>query len=55
MHEPYDPRRHTREVLFASGATQTLTRRIQDWWLTAVGEVPGATLKSFAQGLERRR
>ena len=53
--EPFDPRRHTREALFASGATQTLTRRIQDWWLTAVGEVPGATLKAFAQGLERRR
>ena len=46
------PRR--RKALFASGATHTLTRRIQDWWLTAVGEVPPQTLKAFAQSLERR-
>jgi sigma-E factor negative regulatory protein RseB len=53
--EPYDRQRHVQESLFASGATQTLTRRIQDWWLTAVGEVPPQTLKAFAQSLERRR
>lgn len=53
--EPYDPRRHTQEGLFSSGATQTLTHRIQDWWLTAVGEVPPATLRAFAQGLQRRK
>lgn len=53
--EPFDARRHGQEGLFASGATQTLTRRAQDWWVTAVGEVPPATLREFAQGLERRR
>ena len=53
--EPFDARRHTREGLFASGATQTITRRVQDWWITAVGEVPQATLRAFAQGLERRK
>lgn len=53
--EPYDPRRHTQEGLFSSGATQTLTHRIQDWWLTAVGEVPQGTLRAFAQGLQRRK
>ena len=53
--EPYDARRHTQEGLFSSGATQTLTRRMQDWWVTAVGEVPQATLRAFAQGLERRK
>jgi sigma-E factor negative regulatory protein RseB len=53
--EPYDRQRHIQEGLFASGATQTLTRRIQDWWLTAVGEVPPQTLKAFAQSLERRK
>lgn len=53
--EAYDPRRHVQEGLFASGATHTLTRRVQDWWLTAVGEVPPQTLKAFAQNLERRR
>jgi sigma-E factor negative regulatory protein RseB len=37
----------------AIGATHTLTRRIGDWWLTAVGEVPPQTLVVFVQGLER--
>jgi len=53
--ENYDAQRHTQEGLFASGATRTLTRRIQDWWLTAVGEVPPQTLKAFAATLERSR
>lgn len=53
--EAYEPRRHQQEGLLASGATQTLTRRMQDWWLTAVGEVPPQTLKVFAQNLERSR
>jgi sigma-E factor negative regulatory protein RseB len=53
--ESYDRQRHTHEGLFSSGATQTLTRRMQDWWLTAVGEVPPQTLKVFAQNLERRK
>ena len=54
--EPYDRQRHTQEGLFAAvGATQTLTHRVQDWWVTAVGEVPPHTLKAFALGLERRR
>lgn len=53
--EAYDPRRHQQEGLFSSGATQTLTRRVQDWWLTAVGEVPPQTLKLFAQSLERTK
>ena len=39
------------------GATQTLTRRVVDrsgqWWVTAVGEVPPATLQAFVRGLER--
>jgi sigma-E factor negative regulatory protein RseB len=51
--EAYDRQRHTHEGLFSSGATQTLTRRIQDWWLTAVGEVPQQTLSAFAHNLER--
>lgn len=53
--EAYDRQRHVQEGLFAAGATQTLTRRIQEWWLTAVGEVPPHTLRAFAQGLERRQ
>jgi sigma-E factor negative regulatory protein RseB len=53
--EPYDARKHAQEGLFASGATQTFTHRIQDWWVTAVGEVPATTLRAFVQGLERRK
>jgi sigma-E factor negative regulatory protein RseB len=52
--EAYDRQRHHREALYSNGATQTLTRRIQDWWVTAVGEVPPRTLQAFAQNLERR-
>jgi len=51
--ETYDARRHQQEGLLASGATQTLTHRVQDWWVTAVGEAPPQTLKVFAQNLER--
>ena len=53
--EEYDGKRHQQEGVFASGATHTLTRRVQDWWVTAVGEVPSQTLKAFAVNLERRR
>ena len=53
--ESYDKQRHQQEGVFASGATHTLTRRVQDWWLTAVGEVPAQTLRAFAGSLERRR
>lgn len=53
--EDYDRERHAREGVFASGATHTLTARVQDWWVTAVGEVPPQTLRAFARALERRR
>ena len=53
--ENYDKQRHHQEGLFFIGATHTLTRRIQDWWLTAVGEVPGTTLRAFSLNLERRK
>lgn len=53
--EPYDRDRHVQEGVFASGATHTLTRRLQDWWITAVGEVPPATLRTFSLSLERRK
>lgn len=53
--EDYDPSRHLQEGVLASGATHTLTRRVQDWWVTAVGEVPAQTLKAFALSLERHR
>lgn len=53
--EDYDRERHVQEGVFASGATHTLTRRVQDWWVTVVGEVPPQTLQAFAAALERRR
>lgn len=53
--EPFDPQRHRRQMLASVGATQTLMRRQGDWWITAVGDVPVATLKTFAKGLERTR
>ncbi|WP_394789486.1 MucB/RseB C-terminal domain-containing protein [Rhodoferax sp.] len=53
--EAFEPQRHLQEGATAVGATQSLTRRMGDWWLTAVGEVPLATLKAFAQGLERKK
>ena len=53
--EAFELQRHLQEGSTAMGATQSLTRRIGDWWLTAVGEVPQATLKAFAHGLERKK
>lgn len=53
--EDYDRQRHVQEGVFASGATHTVMRRVQDWWVTAVGEVPPQTLRAFSLSLERRR
>lgn len=53
--EVYDPKRHLQPGSRALGATHTLTRRLDGWWLTVVGEVPPHTLVAFAQGLERKK
>lgn len=53
--EPFAPLVHQRESLMAMGATQTLTQRQADWWITVIGDVPVTTLRAFASGLERRR
>jgi sigma-E factor negative regulatory protein RseB len=37
------------------GATHTLSKRFGAWWVTAVGEVPQATLVAFIQALERKK
>jgi len=52
--EPFNPRRHVRAMHTNVGATQTLMRRQGDWWVTVVGDVPAATLKQFANALERK-
>ena len=54
--EAFDGRRHAREgVTDMGGATHTLARRIDSWWVTVVGEVPVATLSAFALALERKK
>jgi sigma-E factor negative regulatory protein RseB len=53
--EPFDAALHTQEKTAVMGATHSLTRRIGDQWLTAMGEVPHATLRRFASALERTR
>jgi sigma-E factor negative regulatory protein RseB len=52
--EPYQPQRHLDEGLTVIGATHTLTRRVNDMWLTAVGDVPPAALDQFVRALERK-
>lgn len=53
--EPYDKQHHKQESKLSIGATQTITRRVDAYWLTAMGEVPLTTLQLFAAGLERKR
>ncbi|MDF1484358.1 MucB/RseB C-terminal domain-containing protein [Ramlibacter sp. H39-3-26] len=51
---PYDAQRNAQAIELVMGATRTLMQRVaDDWWLTAVGEVPMQTLKAFAGSLER--
>jgi len=52
--EPYMAQRHSQQLLASVGATQTLMRRQGDWWVTVVGDVPAATLRLFADGLQER-
>jgi sigma-E factor negative regulatory protein RseB len=40
-------------MLASVGPTQTLMQQQGDWWVTVVGDVPAATLRMFAKGLER--
>jgi sigma-E factor negative regulatory protein RseB len=51
--EPFDGQRHARPMLARVGPTQTLMQQQGDWWVTIVGDVPAATLRLFAKGLER--
>jgi len=53
--EPFNPQRHTRQLVTSVGATQTLMRQHGDWWVTVVGDVPAATLRQFAKRLERKK
>lgn len=53
--EPFDVQRHGQEGEASLGATHSVSRRVGEHWVTAVGEVPAATLQRFAQALERTR
>lgn len=53
--EPFQPQRHRSEGLTVIGATHTLTRRVNDMWLTAVGDVPPAALDQFVRALVRKQ
>lgn len=52
--EPYGSRPR-QEWRSSAGMTQMVGRRVaNDWWVTAMGEVPAQTLDAFAASLERR-
>lgn len=53
--EPFDRQRHGEESSFSLGATQTMTRQLDTYWITVMGEVPMATLRLFASRLERKQ
>jgi sigma-E factor negative regulatory protein RseB len=52
--EPYREGHH-RPGKTAIGATHTLMKRHDQWWVTVMGDVPMATVARFAEALERRR
>jgi len=52
--ETFQPQRHLSEGLTVIGATHSLTRRVNDMWLTAVGDVPPAVLDQFMRALQRK-
>ncbi len=52
--ELYAAPRHPTEMRATRGATSTLMQRRGKHWFTVVGDVPPATLKLFAEAVERR-
>jgi sigma-E factor negative regulatory protein RseB len=53
--EPFDRQKNRQESAMTMGATHTITHRLGDYWITAMGEVPMGTLKQFVSGLERKK
>ncbi len=53
--EPFDRQRHEKETSMSMGATQSMSKQLGAYWLTVMGEVPAATLRLFASGLERKK
>ncbi len=52
--EPVSDQRVRREGVASLGATQVVVRKVADFWITVVGEVPAATVKQFAAAVEYR-
>lgn len=52
--EPVSEQRARHEGVAALGATQVVVRRIADYWITVVGEVPASTVRQFAAAVEFR-
>ena len=53
--EPYKAQRHRAEVQAQQGATATVMVRRGQYWVTAVGDAPAATLRLFTAAFDRRR
>lgn len=53
--EPFDKQRQDKESTLSLGATQTLTRQLNNHWVTVMGEVPMNTLRLFASSIERKK
>lgn len=53
--EPFDPQQHGEPAQASAGATNSMAHRLDNHWLTAVGEVPFAALQQFSAMLERMR
>lgn len=54
--ETFNAERHRHEGAGRTGgATHVVTRRIGNWWATAMGEVPPVTLSAITEALERKK
>jgi sigma-E factor negative regulatory protein RseB len=53
--EPLDEGRHGQSRHGRMGATSTLMRSLDGHWITAIGDVPLATLERFVNALQRRQ
>lgn len=53
--EPFKPQFHGTEMQAQQGATSTVMLRRGEHWVTVVGDAPAATLRLFADAVERRR
>lgn len=53
--QSFDANRHRQEGALADGVMQSMSKRVGDHWVTAMGEVPAETLGLFMQSIQRTR